>query len=275
MPDAPEESQPVARSNARWCADPGPRLAGAGFLIGPASSMGAAPIATSRSGAWPRPSSLPTWPSGRCASPRPARISPVFRSRSTAIWRPSPSSLPSRGSNRRRSSRSGSRSPICSPSPTGRKGSRPGYRCPDDHRAHRSADRVAGSISTGAGQARRSRRHAGRPTCSPVERDQAGAAAEATRNARLPPSSSPPIPSAIARSGARPQGLFEIPLHDPAPGLMEANQVDKKIRWSVRSSTGCRLTPQRRQARSYGRQNGLAYRLTSARVSRCHAACDR
>ena len=55
--------------------------------------------------------------------------------------------------------------------------------------------------------------------------------AEATRNARLSAEQfAADSGSSIAEIRRASQGLFEILPRDPAPGLMEANQVDKKIR---------------------------------------------
>lgn len=55
--------------------------------------------------------------------------------------------------------------------------------------------------------------------------------AEATRNARLSAEQfAADSGSSIAEIRRAAQGLFEILPRDPAPGLMEANQVDKKIR---------------------------------------------
>ncbi|HEX2478736.1 MAG TPA: SIMPL domain-containing protein [Geminicoccaceae bacterium] len=55
--------------------------------------------------------------------------------------------------------------------------------------------------------------------------------AAATRNARLSAEQfAADSGSAIAEIRRASQGLFEILPRDPAPGLMEANQVDKKIR---------------------------------------------
>jgi hypothetical protein len=55
--------------------------------------------------------------------------------------------------------------------------------------------------------------------------------AEATRNARLSAEQfAADSGSSIAEIRHASQGLFEILPRDPAPGLMEANQVDKKIR---------------------------------------------
>jgi hypothetical protein len=55
--------------------------------------------------------------------------------------------------------------------------------------------------------------------------------ADATRNARLSAEQfAADSGSALAEIRRASQGLFEILPRDPAPGLMEANQVDKKIR---------------------------------------------
>jgi uncharacterized protein len=55
--------------------------------------------------------------------------------------------------------------------------------------------------------------------------------AEATRNARLSAEQfAADSGSALAEIRRASQGLFEILPRDPAPGLMEANQVDKKVR---------------------------------------------
>ena len=55
--------------------------------------------------------------------------------------------------------------------------------------------------------------------------------AEATRNARVSAEQfAVDSGSALAEIRRASQGLFEILPRDPAPGLMEANQVDKKVR---------------------------------------------
>ena len=62
-----------------------------------------------------------------------------------------------------------------------------------------------------------------------LERERGNTAA--TRNARLSAEQfAADSGSAIAEIRRASQGLFEILPRDPAPGLMEANQVDKKVR---------------------------------------------
>ena len=157
--------------------------------------------------------------------------------------------------------------------PAGRRRRQSVHPRPDHHRAHRAgrsrrpaqpADRRAGQARRGPGRYRR----ADLPV-HPSQRDQAGAA-------RRGDPQRPPFGRAVRRRFGSAIAEIRAPRRACSrscrairPGLMEANQVDKKIRWSVRSSTGWPTDARRGgQPRGYGRQNGLAASAqASARVS--------
>ena len=199
--------------------------------------MAAAPIATSRSKAWPRSfvtADLAVWPLRITATGDDlARVQEQIDRDLSTVTR----FLTEQGIEPEASSPSASKSPICSPSPTGRKGSAPTgsslprptiVRTGQVDRVARLNQQTGELVKRGVVLA-----DTGGPTYlfTRLNEIKPELLAEATRNARLSAEQfAADSGSAIAEIRRASQGLFEILPRDPAPGLMEANQVDKKIR---------------------------------------------